>query len=229
QSHSLLTLPAGWQCQTRSVKASCAVQKQHHFHGLGPSLTSTQHMLLANMGFPTFVFFVLLTGVTQGFQWSGSLRQNVTLRTCVAENVTLAWDYTTEPEETTRTVEWFHTEGTGVQKPRASVVSGAFFTLPNAKTKMEFLPKAGIRLFNITSRDFGTYTVRVTFVDRNGYSISKQQTAHISLPDSPVLAEGRLTASVVPGTVSVGHQHHIQLACGTLLNHERANVKIVWH
>nr|KAG5704744.1 hypothetical protein BaRGS_005200 [Batillaria attramentaria] len=172
----------------------------------------------------------VLIGVVAGFTWTSHTPNGTRITNCVGDNVTLHWSFETSPGEIIQSVRWFvYNEGAQAEKPLANYVFGVFFKMPSVKTRVEFLANAGIQLFNVSARDFGTYVLRVS-LSRNRFLVTEEQWAVISLPDKPVLAEGRLVAMVLPETrfSEDTQEHHVQLECGRVLNDDQSDISVVW-
>ncbi|KAK7474544.1 hypothetical protein BaRGS_00034189, partial [Batillaria attramentaria] len=117
----------------------------------------------------------------------------------------------------------------GVERPIAALLSGHFFTTSTTYKRFSFLPSAGIQISGVNSTDFGSYQVRVTYF-RDGAPQQETQTASLTLPDAPVLQDGRLVAHVLPKPVfdPVTGESHVQLSCGTFLSRGSNPVSVTW-
>ncbi|KAK7471651.1 hypothetical protein BaRGS_00035698, partial [Batillaria attramentaria] len=117
----------------------------------------------------------------------------------------------------------------GVERPIAALLSGHFFVASTTYKRFSFLPSAGIQISGVNSTDFGSYQVRVTYF-RDGAPQQETQTASLTLPDAPVLQDGRLVAHVLPKPVfdPVTGESHVQLSCGTFLSRGSNPVSVTW-
>nr|KAG5687103.1 hypothetical protein BaRGS_008650 [Batillaria attramentaria] len=115
------------------------------------------------------------------------------------------------------------------EKHLATYVSGHFFPIPGLKGTLEYLPTAGIKLYNVTLADMGLYSVRIN-LNQAGVVASSAQTAKLALPDAPILREGRLSVAVMPGTMynDVTNQWHVQLSCGQFAKLGAPPASVLW-
>nr|KAG5690256.1 hypothetical protein BaRGS_026708 [Batillaria attramentaria] len=172
-------------------------------------------------------FFVNILHVIAGFQWTGT-SNGTTIQSCMGESVSLAFSYTLEQNEEIDRIEWRQVRD-GVERPIAALLSGHFFVASTTYKRFSFLPSAGIQISGVNSTDFGSYQVRVTYF-RDGAPQHDTQTASLTLPDAPVLQDGRLVAHVLPKPVfdPVTGESHVQLSCGTFLSRGSNPVSVTW-
>nr|KAG5689077.1 hypothetical protein BaRGS_010611 [Batillaria attramentaria] len=171
----------------------------------------------------------IVTGVSviAGFQWTGT-SNGTSIQSCMGESASLAFSYTLEQNEEIDRIEWRQVRD-GVERPIAALLSGHFFVASTTYKRFSFLPSAGIQISGVNSTDFGSYQVRVTYF-RDGAPQQETQTASLTLPDAPVLQDGRLVAHVLPKPVfdPVTGESHVQLSCGAFLSRGSNPVSVTW-
>ncbi|KAK7463240.1 hypothetical protein BaRGS_00038201, partial [Batillaria attramentaria] len=129
------------------------------------------------------VVFLLLIPACLGLEWTSvDVPNGTTLIHCKGDDVPFPWHFNVSREETILTVNWYFSDGKN-EKHLATYVSGHFFPIPGLKGTLEYLPTAGIKLYNVTLADMGLYSVRIN-LNQAGVVATSAQTAKLALPDS---------------------------------------------
>jgi hypothetical protein len=105
---------------------------------------------------------VTCASALQGFEWDPHPANATTLHHCVGDDVMLAWNFTTLPNETVGTVVW----KSKLYTPIATRVSNFFFpTFPDSVkadfSSVAYASEAAVTLHNVTSSAAGNYAVHV--------------------------------------------------------------------
>jgi hypothetical protein len=109
--------------------------------------------------------YVKCLSALHGFEWAPDPSNNTTLHACVGGNITMKWNYTTQPHEAIVTVFWL-----SANTPIAiRVFQQSFHPLSSESFKaafssVTFTPEAGeagVTLHHVTSSAAGPYSVQV--------------------------------------------------------------------
>lgn len=177
------------------------------------------------------VSLACIQGGAWGLQWqsSSALPDNFTVPTCIGQDVTLAWDYATESGEQVVNVEWRFRPAHGTtEEVLATGVNGHFFADPSVHQKIEFIPGAGIRLFNATEGYNGTYLVRVN-LNVNGSIQTRTQSVNVIVTNESIASMDRIQAQQLGARfMAVDQQQHIVLTCGHFSSLWMPSLEVVW-
>ncbi|KAL8583256.1 hypothetical protein ACOMHN_043091 [Nucella lapillus] len=112
----------------------------------------------------------------------------------------------------------------------AAKVHGQFLPEADNVIQLEHVPNAGIRLLNVSTRNSGSYYVKVVF-NVHGSVVTHTQAAHVQVAaNKDVVKGGHLTASIQPGATfdNQTKEYHLVLACAKINSPWRDNAHITW-